>query len=60
MWKIKYKMTVSDKEPPSVEDCESPPVFYFTGNITNNQSWGEPKFSDNSMEKLLVSKSSLC
>lgn len=52
-------MTVSDKEPPSVEDCESPPVFYFTANITNHQSWGEPKFSDNSMEKLLVSKSSL-
>ncbi|XP_054276634.1 sushi, von Willebrand factor type A, EGF and pentraxin domain-containing protein 1-like [Macrosteles quadrilineatus] len=52
-----FSVTVKDTEPPTIEDCESPPPFYLYVNLTANLSSVWPQFSDNSMTKLYINSS---
>ncbi|XP_046668707.1 sushi, von Willebrand factor type A, EGF and pentraxin domain-containing protein 1-like isoform X2 [Homalodisca vitripennis] len=53
-----FTINVIDTEAPVVEDCESPPSFYLTVNLTtDNTSWTQSHFSDNSMVELYVNVS---
>lgn len=37
-----------DKQPPVIEECESPPIFLSTDKAGANISWDEPNIFDNS------------
>jgi hypothetical protein len=50
---------LSDNEPPTLEDCESPLPFFINVNLTTNLSSIGPQFSDNSMTEIFVSKSEM-
>ncbi|XP_012216127.2 sushi, von Willebrand factor type A, EGF and pentraxin domain-containing protein 1 isoform X1 [Linepithema humile] len=56
--KCKFKVKVFDREPPTVESCIDPPMFYTDldsglGNVT----WDEPVFYDNSRISVQVNQS---
>ncbi len=49
-----------DSSPPTVEFCQSPPVFLIgspTSKLATDVEWDEPVFSDNSKGKIRVQAS---
>ncbi|XP_076231899.1 sushi, von Willebrand factor type A, EGF and pentraxin domain-containing protein 1 isoform X3 [Calliopsis andreniformis] len=47
--RCKFKVEVFDKEPPMIENCLDPPVYFTDNGIgISNISWDEPGFYDNS------------
>ncbi|XP_076388011.1 sushi, von Willebrand factor type A, EGF and pentraxin domain-containing protein 1 isoform X1 [Megachile rotundata] len=53
--RCKFKVKVLDKEPPMIENCINPPIFYTDNGIgVNNVTWDEPGFYDNSRTPVQV------
>lgn len=50
-----FHVTVVDRQPPTVDQCESPPTFLLRGDALIE--WDEPVFSDNSGVAPLVERS---
>lgn len=51
-----FQVTVEDNEPPTVDHCESPPIFLLRDRDVT-VSWDEPQFSDNSGKPPIVHRS---
>lgn len=51
-----FQVAVLDNQPPTVDQCESPPIFLLHDRDTN-VTWDEPIFSDNSGKELTVTRS---
>ncbi|XP_076634348.1 sushi, von Willebrand factor type A, EGF and pentraxin domain-containing protein 1 [Colletes latitarsis] len=53
--RCKFKVKVIDTEPPMVENCMDPPVFFTDNGIgISNVTWDEPGFYDNSKAPVRV------
>ncbi|EFN77937.1 Sushi, von Willebrand factor type A, EGF and pentraxin domain-containing protein 1 [Harpegnathos saltator] len=56
--RCKFKIKVLDREPPMVENCNDPPIFYTElGKGLENVIWEEPVFYDNSRTSVQVNQS---
>ncbi|KOX71267.1 Sushi, von Willebrand factor type A, EGF and pentraxin domain-containing protein 1, partial [Melipona quadrifasciata] len=53
--RCKFKVKVLDKEPPMIENCVDPPIFFTDNGVgINNVTWDEPGFHDNSKTPVQV------
>ncbi|XP_017761718.1 PREDICTED: sushi, von Willebrand factor type A, EGF and pentraxin domain-containing protein 1-like [Eufriesea mexicana] len=53
--RCKFKIKVLDTEPPMIENCIDPPIFFTDNGVgINNVSWDEPGFHDNSKSPVQV------
>ncbi|XP_063230514.1 sushi, von Willebrand factor type A, EGF and pentraxin domain-containing protein 1-like [Bacillus rossius redtenbacheri] len=54
--KCNFTVTVKDREPPAVDQCEEPPPF-LTDSAPTELAWDEPQFHDNSGEPVKIRRS---